>query len=663
MCRTAEAAALLLLLLMLGPARAAADDWPQFRGPGGQGHSTERGVPLEWSDTRNVLWKIPVPGSGWSSPTVADGRIWLTSSEESRRPGRSTDASLRALAFDVETGRQLVNVEVFRTEDAGVINVKNSRASPTPVVEGDRVYVHFGADGTAALTTSGDIVWTARFPYESQHGNGGSPILWRDLLIVSCDGADRAFVVALDKHTGKVRWRTSRRRPWDQAYSTPLVIQVGGRDQIVSVGAYRTAAYDPETGDEIWHVSYQDGFSNVPRPVFGHGLVFLSTGFQEPSMLAVRADGRGDVTRTHIAWTERRAAPHTPSPLLVGELLYMVSDIGIATCLDARSGKVHWRERLGGNYSASPVLADGRIYFLSEEGVTSVVAPGTTFQKLASSEIDGSTLASMAVSNGSFFIRTSSHLYRIGASPAVAGGAAPAASARPARQAERHGDQGARRETPSGSLRPPAVAASPGRLAFVRNGPAPQPQPARPQEIFDRAVSDFLAGRIPESVAGFDELARRAPASAPQLWQRGIALYYAGRYKDCRAQFESHRIVNPDDVENAAWHFLCVAREESPAAARAALLPVGPDPRVPMRQVYELYSGRLTPDAVIAAAGARPDGEFYARLYVGLYYEATGDGARALEHIQQAAAERYRQAGGYMHAVARIHLDRLKQTR
>jgi outer membrane protein assembly factor BamB len=276
------------------------------------------------------------------------------------------------------------------------------------------VYVHFGADGTAALTTAGEIVWRARFPYDSQHGNGGSPTLHKDLLIFSCDGSDTAFVVALDTRTGAVRWKTPRRQPADQAYSTPLVIRVGDRDQVVSVGAYRAAAYDPDTGREIWRVSYADGFSNVPRPVYAHDLVYIATGFQEPSLLAVRADGTGDVTKSHVVWTLRRSAPHTPSPLAVGDELYVVSDLGIATCLDAATGHVHWRERLGGNYSASPVFADGRIYFLNEEGVATVVEPGKQFRKLAASTLDGAALASMAVSDRSIFIRTDSALYRIG---------------------------------------------------------------------------------------------------------------------------------------------------------------------------------------------------------------------------------------------------------
>ncbi|HEV3215572.1 MAG TPA: PQQ-binding-like beta-propeller repeat protein [Vicinamibacterales bacterium] len=400
---------LLLLLLTLSGLAAEAQDWPEFRGPTGQGISTERGLPLEWSESRNVIWKTPVPGLGWSSPVVVGGRVWVTTAIEQK------GASLRALAFDVETGREVVNTEVFRLGNARLTNPKNSFASPTPVVEGDRVYVHFGASGTAALTSAGEIVWKTRLPYDSQHGNGGSPVLYGDLLIINCDGSDTAFVVALDKRTGKVRWKTERRQPWDQAYSTPLVIQVGDRDEVVSVGAYRAAAYDPQSGKEVWRVSYRDGFSNVPRPVYGHGLVYIATGFQEPSLLAVRADGAGDVTKSHVVWTLRRAAPLTPSPLLVGDELYVVSDIGIASCLDATTGEVHWLQRLGGNYSASPIFADGRIYFLSEEGMAIVIAPGKEFRRLAMNQLDGAALASIAVSGGSIFIRTDSHLYRIGA--------------------------------------------------------------------------------------------------------------------------------------------------------------------------------------------------------------------------------------------------------
>jgi len=411
MRRTVTAA----LLLALSVAALRGQDWPQFRGPTGQGHAEARGLPLQWSETQNIKWKVPVGGRGWSSPVVAQGRVWLTTSVEMPASGRDrAGLSLRALAFDADTGKRLVDVEVFRLSDLRPLNEKNSFASPTPILDGDRVYVHFGADGTAALSTTGEILWKARYNYDSQHGGGGSPVLYNDLLIFNCDGNEvEAFVVALDAKTGKERWKRDRRRPGAQAYTTPLVINVNGRDQLISVGAYRAGAYDPATGREIWRVGYPDGFSNVPRPVFGKGLVFIATGFQQPTMIAVRADGEGDVTRSHIAWTLSRGAPFTPSPLLVGDELYIVSDTGVLTLVDAESGLVHYQQRLGGNYSASPILAEGRIYFLSEEGVATVITPGKMFKRLAVNTLDGSTLASMAMSGGAIYVRSDSHLYRI----------------------------------------------------------------------------------------------------------------------------------------------------------------------------------------------------------------------------------------------------------
>ena len=386
----------------------AAEDWPQFRGPGGQGHSSERGLPLEWSESKNVAWKVAVPGRGWSSPVVAGERVWLTTATAEGR-----DTSLRLVAFDVGKGTPALDVEIFRLRGAALLNAKNSHASPTPIVDGDRVYVHFGAEGTAAVSTSGAILWKAKLPYQSQHGNGGSPELAGDLLIVNCDGFDESFVAALDTRTGKTRWRTDRRQPFSQAYSTPLAIRAGDRDQIVSVGAFNAVAYDPVKGKELWRVGYPDGFSNVPRPVYGHGLVFITTGFQQPSILAVRPDGSGDVTRTHVAWKLSRGAPLTPSPLVAGDELYVVTDNGIASCLDAATGAVRWQQRLGNSFSASPVLADGRLYFLDEDGRTTVVKAGPVFEPLAANVLDGATLASMAVASRSFFIRTATHLYRI----------------------------------------------------------------------------------------------------------------------------------------------------------------------------------------------------------------------------------------------------------
>jgi outer membrane protein assembly factor BamB len=380
-------------------------DWPEFRGPTGQGHSDERGLPLVWSETKNVRWKVAIPGRGWSSPAIQGDRIWLTTATEEGK-------SLRAISVDRNTGAILQNVEVFRLKSLGNLNGKNSQASPTPVLEGDRVYLHFGAYGTACVTQSGEIVWKTRLDYDNgQHGPGGSPVIYDNLLILSCDGQDVQYVIALDKLTGKIKWK--KLREGYQAYTTPLVVRLPAGDQVISPGAFRAVSYEPRTGKELWQVRYGDGFSNVPRPVYGNGLVFICTGFQQPSLLAVRLDGHGDVTKSHIAWTLKRGVSLTPSPLLVGDELYMVSDNGIASCIDAKTGAPFWQVRLGGNHSASPIYADGRIYFLSEEGESVVIAPGKEFKALAKNQLDGPTLASMAVSNGSIFVRSQTHLYRL----------------------------------------------------------------------------------------------------------------------------------------------------------------------------------------------------------------------------------------------------------
>ena len=372
-----------------------AEDWPQFRGPDGEGHSSAKSLALTWSETENIKWKTAIPGRGWSSPAILNGLIWITS---------AVDQSLHAIALDRKTGKIVVDTAVFAPDKLGPQHAKNTHASPTPVLEGDRVYVHFGSHGTAALNMKGEVIWKTRMEYSHMHGTGGSPILYKDLLILNCDGTDVQFVVALDKATGKVRWKTPRNAA--MAYATPLIITVNGKDQLISPGALRGVAYDPSNGKELWSVSYGDGFSNVPRPVFAHGLLFLPTGFNRADLLAVKPGGE-------VVWTYKRSVPLTPSPIVVGDELYIVSDNGIATCFDAKTGAVHWQQRLGGNYSASPVSALGRIYFQNEEGLTIVIEAGTKFKKLASNQIDGTTLASLAVSNDTIYIRAGTNIYAI----------------------------------------------------------------------------------------------------------------------------------------------------------------------------------------------------------------------------------------------------------
>jgi outer membrane protein assembly factor BamB len=396
-------------------------DWPEFRGREGNGISEERGLPQSWSATENVRWKIAIPGSGWSSPVVSQGTIYLTAAvplESTAEKLSEGDYDLCALAIDAATGKVRWQVPVFRqagSTDAR-IHEKNSHASPTPVVDGTRVFVHFGHQGTACLETTGKILWkNDEFAYAPVHGNGGSPVLVDGALIFSADGAANARVIALDADTGQLRWQVDRPANASKkfSFSTPAVIDVNGRKQVVSPGSDVVSAYDPKTGAEIWRVHY-DGYSVIPQPAYAHGLVYVCTGYNTPELLAIRPNGTGDVTESHIAWRVKRGVPNTPSPIVVGDELYMVSDRGVASCLDAKTGEQRWQKRLGGGFSASPLVADGKIYFQNEEGEGFVLALGQDGAEPITNTLGERTLASYAIADGSIFLRTATHLYRIG---------------------------------------------------------------------------------------------------------------------------------------------------------------------------------------------------------------------------------------------------------
>jgi outer membrane protein assembly factor BamB len=404
-------------LLAIATTTLAVENWPEFRGPTGQGTSSARNVPVHWSATSNVVWKTAVPGEGWSSPVIVAGRIYLTSAVPPAGGGTPT---LHALCVDATTGKILWDTEVFKPESNATsqFHKKNSHASPTPIVSGDRLYVHFGHMGTAALDLKGKVLWRqTQLKYSPMHGNGGSPALVGEQLIINCDGTADPFVAALNAATGEVHWKTLRQttsqRPF--SFSTPLAIEADGRTQIISPASGFVASYDPKDGRELWRARYGDGFSVVPRPSFAHGLIFVSSSFMRPVLYAIRAAGaKGDVTASHIAWSYAKGIPNTSSPLVVGDEVYFVSDIGIATCLAARTGALHWSERLGGDFSASPVFADGRLYFQNETGVGYVLALGKTYRPLAQNDLGERTLASPAVLDGALILRSQSHLWRIG---------------------------------------------------------------------------------------------------------------------------------------------------------------------------------------------------------------------------------------------------------
>jgi outer membrane protein assembly factor BamB len=392
-------------------------EWPEFRGPTGQGIATAKNVPVHWSATSNVVWKTPVPGEGWSSPVIADGKIYLTAAV---LPTGGGGPLLQAACVNLGSGRIEWQVTALEAGagDAAEFHKKNSHASPTPIVHQGRLYVHFGHMGTAALDLTGRVLWRqTTLKYPPLHGNGGSPALIGDQLIFSCDGSKDPFVVALDAATGQVRWRTPRTIASERSFSfsTPLVIEADGVSQVVSPASGFVASYDVKDGRELWRSGYGDGFSVIVRPTFAHGLIYVSSSFTRPVLYAIRVAGaRGDVTDSHLAWKHTKGVPNTASPVVVGDEIYFVSDSGIATCLDARTGKEHWSERLGGDFSASPVWADGRLYFQNEAGVGYVVAEGRQFRLLAKNELEERTLASPAVLDGTLILRSQGHLWRIG---------------------------------------------------------------------------------------------------------------------------------------------------------------------------------------------------------------------------------------------------------
>lgn len=407
-----HATLLCALLLLPGGPVLALENWTEFRGPSGQGLSTAEKLPQVWNRRRNVSWRREIPGKAWSSPIVYENKVYLTTAVEVSASGNQ---SLQALCLDAVSGEPSWDVEVFE-QKATRIHQKNSHASPTPITDGDRLYVHFGTNGTACLDLDGKVVWRNReLVYRPVHGSGGSPALAGESLLISCDGGDRQFVVALDRKTGKTLWKTDRPPNSGRgfSFSTPLVIEVGGKSQVVSPGSDYVVSYDLKSGSEIWRLNYPGGYSVVPRPVSGHGLVFVCSGFDSPVLYAIHPDGSGDVTRTKVAWSRRRGVPLNPSPLLVGDELYIVNDRGVASCLDASTGAEHWQKRLGGNFSASPIYGDGKIYFTNEAGETIVIRAGKSYQELARCPLEERSLASLAVYGKALFIRTEKALYRV----------------------------------------------------------------------------------------------------------------------------------------------------------------------------------------------------------------------------------------------------------
>jgi outer membrane protein assembly factor BamB len=401
----------------------AGDDWPQFRGPDGQGVAAP-GLPLTWSETTHVKWQTPIHGRAWSSPIVVGGRVWVSTATPDGK-------ALGVVAVDRETGAVVQDTTLFEVATPQYAHPFNTYGSPTPVADGGRIYVTFGSPGTAALdATTGKVLWTRR-DFECNHyrGAGSSPIVFRDRLIMHFDGSDHQFVVALDTQTGKTLWRTERSIDFKdlkpdgtveaegdmrKAFATPHVVEVDGAPVIISTGAKATYGYDAMTGKELWRVEERNAHSGSTRPVVGHGLVFIPSGFPKGTLLAIRPNGRGDVTATHVAWRLERGIPNKPSLALAGGLLFMVTDAGVAQAVDATKGTVVWTSRIGGTFSASPLVSGNRVYFFDEDGKTTVIEAGPVFKVLAENTLGDGFMASPAAADGAFYLRSRTRLYRIG---------------------------------------------------------------------------------------------------------------------------------------------------------------------------------------------------------------------------------------------------------
>ena len=420
---------------------SARDEWPQFRGPGGQGHAGSADLPLEWSETKNVKWKTPIPGEGHSSPVISDDQIWITSAiaralspeEEQKRLSTKKNpkelqlaGSLRLVAIQIDrnTGKIARQIELFEVSEPEPKHALNSYASPTPVISGNEVYFHFGTYGTACVDrTSGKVMWkNVEFHVDHQNGPGSSPIVWQEKLIIHFDGTDHQFIAAFDRLTGKVAWQTKRSGTMDstpelrKSYGTPLIVQTESGPQVISPAANWVYAYDPRDGREIWKVGYGKlGFSTVPRPVVSGDTMFIATSYMQSRLLAVRygSTATGDLTGSHVKWMSDRQIPKKPSMLVLDDRLYLASDMGIARCIDTGTGEDIWVERMPGEYSASPVTAAGRLYFFNQEGLTTVVADSKQYKELAQNKLDGRQMASPAVAGSALYIRTDSHMYRI----------------------------------------------------------------------------------------------------------------------------------------------------------------------------------------------------------------------------------------------------------
>ena len=426
-----------IALLLLAFSHVSAEEWPEWRGPNGQGISSAKGLPETWSETSGVVWKAELPGRGHSTPVLTGNQLWLTTALEKAATPDQVKArlatntgdqpltvldsvSLRVLCVDSISGKVLHDMEVLNVKDPQWAHQLNSYASPSPILENGRLYAHFGSLGTVCLDTATlKILWkNEELHVMHENGPGSTPVLSGNRLIAHFDGSDQQFIAAFDKTTGKVVWKTARSGKMDprpqqrKAYGTPLIVTMNGQATIVSPAADWVYGYEPATGKELWKLPYGElGFSMSVRPVADAERIYISTSYGKSQVIALKYAG---LKTPEIAWRNNKNAPKMCSPVLANDLLFYVDDGGIVSCIDPATGDAHYRERLGGKFSASPILADNKLYFASREGVVTVVPAGREFKILAQNTLGGSLMASPIAVDGTLYLRTDKALYRIG---------------------------------------------------------------------------------------------------------------------------------------------------------------------------------------------------------------------------------------------------------
>jgi len=414
------------LAMLLGVSKLAFSidsNWSQFRGPEGDGISIGKELPINFNESEHVRWKTAIHGRAWSSPVIWGSQIWMSTANDE-------GTELSAVCVDKETGEIIRDEVLFQIEKPQFCHKFNSYASPTPVIEKGRVYVTFGSPGTACLdTATGKKIWERTdFVCNHYRAAGSSPILWKDLLLMNFDGSDEQYMVALDTATGKTVWRTDRSVDFQdldangkpgaegdmrKGFATPHVYESNGQSILLSSGSKAHYAYDPRTGKELWRIEDRSSHSPCTRPVVGHGLAYIPSGHGKAGMLVVKLGGNGVLDETSIAWTMTKTYSNKPSVTLVGDLLFVINDLGIASCVDATSGENIWTHRLGGNFSSSPIVSGGRIYVGNEEGKFFVFEASREFKLLAENQFSDGFMASPAVDSQSLYLRSRTHLYRI----------------------------------------------------------------------------------------------------------------------------------------------------------------------------------------------------------------------------------------------------------